>query len=65
MYKIGAITQMKYVFQIHEHVPLLQYGCRSILYIEYNPNNLWTQEIMLASSNRSRCFQEENRLRSI
>lgn len=57
---------MKYnIFQIYEHVPLLQYRRRSILYDEFNPDNLRTQEIMLASSNRSRCLQEENRLRLI
>lgn len=57
---------MKYnIFQIHEHVPLLQYRCRSILYNEFNPDNLRTQEIVLASGNRSGYLQEENRLRSI
>lgn len=57
--------KIQYFFQIYEHVPLLQYRRRGILYNEFNPDNLRTQEVMLASSNRSGCLQKENRLRSI
>lgn len=48
------------MFQVHERVSLLQRGRRSVLRVVLDPDNLWTEKVVLASSDQSECFEEKD-----